>query len=317
MLFAAGVGPYAIAPVDVLKAIFGRIIGHSSADVVDTILFNIRLPRIATAAIVGGGLAVAGASFQTLFRNPLVSSDILGVSMGASLGAVIGILFSLSIATIQALSFLGGLAAVGIVIALAAALRGQNEILILVLAGIVVGTLASAIISLVKILADPYQQLPTITFWLLGSLAGVKSSDLAAVLLPFLIGLLPIFLLRWRIGILSLGDDEARTIGVEASRLRLIVIVAATLMTASVVAISGVIGWVGLIVPHMGRLLVGPRFDRLLPASMLLGSAFVVTVDTLARTIARVEVPLGILTAVIGAPVFVFLLARGHRPWAD
>jgi iron complex transport system permease protein len=182
-----------------------------------------------------------------------------------------------------------------------------------VLAGIVVGALAGAAISLVKVLADPYDQLPAITFWLLGSLAGVKSADVAATLPVVVIGLVPLVLLRWRIGVLSLGDDEARALGVDVGRLRAIVIVAATLITACVVAISGVIGWVGLMVPHMARLLVGPRFDRLLPASILLGAAFMIAVDTLARSGARIEIPLGVLTAVIGGPAFVWLLARNRR----
>ena len=181
------------------------------------------------------------------------------------------------------------------------------------LAGIVVGALAGAAISLVKVLADPYDQLPAITFWLLGSLAGVKANDVAVTVPVVLLGLAPLVLLRWRIGVLSLGDDEARALGVEVGRLRAIVIAAATLVTASVVAISGVIGWVGLMVPHMARLLVGPRFDRLLPASILLGAAFMIGVDTLARSAARIEIPLGVLTAVIGGPGFVWLLARNRR----
>ena len=183
----------------------------------------------------------------------------------------------------------------------------------LVLSGIVVGALAGAAISLVKVLADPYDQLPAITFWLLGSLAGVKAQDIAITLPLVLAGLIPLVLLRWRIGVLSLGDDEARALGVNVGRIRVLVIAAATLINASVVAIAGVIGWVGLMVPHMARLLVGPRFDRLLPASILLGAAFMVGVDTLARTAARIELPLGVLTAVIGGPVFIWLLASGRR----
>jgi iron complex transport system permease protein len=317
MVFAATIGPYAIAPGDVVKAIVRRASGGASAGTVDIVLFQIRFPRIAVAAIVGAVLAGAGASYQTLFRNPLVSPDILGVSTGAGLGAVFGILLSLPVVGIQLLGFVGGLITVGIVISLAAALRSQNEILVLVLSGIVIGTLASSAIAFVKVIADPYNQLPAITFWLLGSLVSVKSQDLMAILPPAIIGLVPLIALRWRIGVLALGDDEAKTMGVEAPRLRLLVIVCATLITSSAVAISGVIGWVGLMVPHMGRFLVGPRYDRLLPASLLLGAVFVVAVDTLARTIAKVEMPLGVLTAVVGAPVFVWLLARGKRPWAQ
>ena len=312
-VIACGIGPFRIPPLDVLKAVLHRVTEGSDASAIDTVLFSIRLPRIAAAAFVGAALAAAGAAYQSLFRNPLVSPDILGVSTGAGLGAVIGILLGFPVILIQALGFGGGLVTVAVVAALARGLRGSGDVLVLVLAGIVVGALAGAAISLVKVLADPYDQLPAITFWLLGSLAGVKASDVAATAPVVLFGLAPLILLRWRIGVLSLGDDEARALGVEVGRLRAIVIAAATLVTASVVAISGVIGWVGLMVPHMARLLVGPRFDRLLPAAILLGAAFMVSVDTLARSAACIEIPLGVLTAVIGGPAFVWLLARNRR----
>jgi iron complex transport system permease protein len=208
-----------------------------------------------------------------------------------------------------------GLATVACVYLIAAALRGHDRTLVLVLSGVVMGALAGACISLVKILADPYDQLPAITFWLLGSLAGVKLDDLAMVVPLVLAGLVPIVLLRWRIGVLALGDDEARSLGVDVTRMRALVIVAATLMTASVVAISGVIGWIGLMIPHIARILVGPNFDRLLPAAMLLGASFMLVVDMLARSIARIETPLGILTALLGGPFFLWLLARGNRAW--
>jgi iron complex transport system permease protein len=312
-VIASGIGPYRIPPVEVLKAVLHHPFGNGDPDATDTVLFNIRLPRVIAAAFVGAALAAAGAAYQSLFRNPLVSPDILGVSTGAGLGAVIGILLGLPVVMIQLLGFAGGLLTVTLVAMLARTLRGGGDVLVLVLAGIVVGALAGAAISLVKVLADPYDQLPAITFWLLGSLAGVKANDVAATVPVVLVGLAPLILLRWRIGVLSLGDDEARALGVEAGRLRVIVIAAATLVTASVVAISGVIGWVGLMVPHMARLLVGPRFDRLLPAAILLGAAFMVGVDTLARSAARIEIPLGVLTAVIGGPAFVWLLARSRR----
>jgi iron complex transport system permease protein len=312
-LVASGIGPYPISPQAVLGAIARRLAGSGDGGTIDTVLFNIRLPRVAAAAAVGAALAAAGAAYQSLFRNPLVSPDILGVSTGAGLGAVTGILLGLPVVMIQLLGFGGGLLAVTVVAFLARALRGHSDVLILVLAGIVVGALAGAAISLVKVLADPYDQLPAMTFWLLGSLAGVKSADVAATVPVVLLGLVPLVLLRWRIGVLSLGDDEARALGVEVGRLRAIVIAAATLITACVVAISGVIGWVGLMVPHMARLLIGPRFDRLLPASILLGAAFMIAVDTLARSGARIEIPLGVLTAVIGGPAFVWLLAHNRR----
>jgi iron complex transport system permease protein len=313
VLLAAGIGPYRIPPAEILAVLARRVVAGEAGDAAETVLLRIRLPRVLAAVMVGAALSAAGAAYQSLFRNPLVSPDILGVSTGAGLGAVVGILLGLPVVAIQLLGFGGGLATVMLVAVLARSLRGSGDVLVLVLAGIVVGALAGAAISLVKVLADPYDQLPAITFWLLGSLAGAKPGDVAAVLPPVLLGLAVMVLLRWRIGVLSLGDDEARALGVDVGRIRALVIAAATLVTASVVAISGVIGWVGLMVPHMARLLVGPRFDRLLPASILLGAAFMVGVDTLARSAARIEIPLGVLTAVIGGPAFVWLLAERRR----
>jgi iron complex transport system permease protein len=316
LIIALAVGPYPLNWADVWRAaarLFGA--GEGTASPGEVVFVRVRLPRVAAAALIGAALAGAGTAYQTLFRNPLVSPDILGVSTGAGLGAVLGILLSLPVAGIQGLAFLLGLATVALVYLISATLHGHDRTLVLVLSGVVVGALAGACISLVKILADPYDQLPAITFWLLGSLAGVKIGDLAVVAPLVLAGLIPLVLLRWRIGGLSLGDDEARALGVDVPRLRAIVIGAATLMTASVVAISGVIGWIGLMIPHIARMMVGPNFDRLLPASMLLGASFMLLVDTLARTLARIETPLGILTAVLGAPFFLWLLARGRRTW--
>jgi iron complex transport system permease protein len=226
-----------------------------------------------------------------------------------------GILLSMSVLGIEISAFLGGIATVLLVYLISSSLRGHDRTLVLVLSGVVIGALAGACISLVKVLADPYDQLPAITFWLLGSLAGVKLADLTVTAPLVLIGTVPLILERWSIGVLSLGDDEARSLGVDVGRLRAVVIAAATLMTASVVAISGVIGWIGLMMPHIARMLVGPNFNRLMPASMLLGAAFLLVVDTLARSLSRVETPVGILTAVLGAPFFLWLLSRGRRAW--
>ncbi len=316
LTLALAIGPFPLALADVLRSL-GRMAGLADgAPTAGEIVFGrVRLPRVVAGILVGAALAGAGTAYQTLFRNPLVSPDILGVATGAGLGAVAGILFSLPVIGIQALAFLGGLATVVLVYLIAATLRGHDRTLVLVLSGVVVGALAGACISLVKILSDPYDQLPAITFWLLGSLAGVKLGDIGVVAPLVLAGLVPLALYRWRIGVLSLGDDEARALGVDVLRLRAIVIVAATLMTASVVAISGVIGWIGLMIPHIARMMVGPNFSRLLPASMLLGASFMLIVDTAARSLARIETPLGILTAVLGAPFFLWLLARGRRSW--
>jgi iron complex transport system permease protein len=313
---AALVGRYPLTLVEIAGAIGRRLAGAQNQSQIDTVLFNVRLPRIAAAALVGGALAAAGAAYQGLFRNPLVSPDILGVSTGAGLGAVLGIFLSLPVFAIQLSGFAVGLATVSLVYAIAALVRGRDAVLILVLAGVVVGALAGACISLLKILADPYDQLPAITFWLLGSLASIRYEELAAAAPLVLVGLIPLVLLRWRINVLSLGDEEALALGINVERLRGTVVAAATLITASVVAVSGVIGWIGLVIPHFARLLVGPNFDRLLPAAMLMGASYLLLVDTLARVLARIEVPLGILTAVLGAPFFLWLLARGREGWS-
>jgi iron complex transport system permease protein len=320
LALALAVGPYPLHLADVVDTVarfFARLAGHEgAAPTAGEIVFGrVRLPRVAAGLLVGAALSGAGAAYQTLFRNPLVSPDILGVATGAGLGAVTGILLALPVAGIETLAFAGGLVTVALVYLIAAALRGHDRTLVLVLGGVVVGALAGACISLVKIMADPYDQLPAITFWLLGSLAAVKFSDLAVAAPLVLAGLVPLVLYRWRIGVLSLGDDEARALGVDVTRLRAVVIAAATLMTASVVAIAGVVGWIGLMIPHIARMVVGPNFSRLLPAAMLLGAAFMLVVDTVARSLARVETPLGILTAVLGAPFFLWLLARGRRSW--
>jgi iron complex transport system permease protein len=316
LALALAVGPFPVHAGDLMGAL-RRIVGLGGGAETpgEIVLLRVRVPRVAAAALVGAALAGAGAAYQTLFRNPLVSPDILGVATGAGLGAVAGILLSLPILGIQALAFALGLGTVAVVYVIAATLRHHERTLVLVLSGIVVGALAGACISLVKILADPYDQLPAITFWLLGSLAGIKLADLAVVLPLVLVGLVPLILMRWRIGVLSLGEDEARSLGVDVTRLRVIVIAAATLMTASVVAVSGVIGWVGLMIPHIARMMVGPNFDRLLPAAMLMGASFMLVVDTIGRSLARIETPIGILTAVLGAPFFLWLLARGRRSW--
>ena len=308
VVIACGIGPYPLSPGKVLAVLAGTETDPAAARVV----FDIRLPRVLAALLVGAALAAAGSAYQSLFRNPLVSPDILGVSAGAGLGAVLGILLGLPVLAVQLLGFAGGLATVLLVALLARVLRGGADILVLVLSGIVVGALAGAAIALVKVLADPYEQLPAITFWLLGSLSGIQRGDVLAAAPVVLIGLAPLILLRWRIGVLGLGEEEARALGIDTAWLRGIVIIAATLITAAAVAISGVIGWVGLMVPHMARLIAGPRFDRLLPVAILIGGSFMVAVDTIARSGARIEIPLGVLTALIGGPVFVWLLVKGR-----
>lgn len=317
-LVSLATGRYAVPLGDVIGLLFGRFGAASPAidPTVATVVMQVRLPRVAAALVVGAALAAAGATYQGLFRNPLVSPDILGVSAGASLGAVLGIFLSLPVALVQVLAFGGGLAAVAAVYAVGAAVRRHDPVLTLVLAGVAVGAVLGAGISLLKVLADPYNQLPAITYWLLGSLASVTLPDLAAILPAITLGVVPMILLRWRMNLMSLGDEEARALGVETRRLRPLFVAAATLATAAAVSITGVIGWIGLIVPHVARLLVGPDFGRLLPASLLLGAGYLLAVDLIARNAGRVEVPLGILTALVGAPFFLWLLATSRRGWS-
>jgi len=315
VVISFAVGKYPVPPGDLLRALAGRLAGTDSGlpQAVETVVWNIRLPRIAAGILVGAVLAAAGAAYQGMFRNPLVSPDILGVSTGAGLGASLGIFLSLPMAVVQGMAFIGGLAAVGIVYQVASRVRRHDPVLVLVLAGVAVSALLGAGISLIKILSDPYAQLSSITFWLLGGLNAVTSSELAATAPAMLAGLVPMALLRWRMNLLSLADEEASALGIDVARLRLILVTAATLSTAATVSLAGIVGWIGLVVPHVARLLVGPDFSRLLPASLMLGAGFLVATDTLARTIVSMELPLGILTALVGAPFFLFLLARGGK----
>lgn len=301
-------GKFPLSLTQVLHSLWS---GGQSNNPADLVVWNLRLPRLAAAILVGSSLAAAGATYQAMFRNPLVSPDILGVSAGAGLGAVFGIFLSLPLAGVQLLAFVGGLIAVALVYMVSLSNKRHDPVLILVLAGVAVGTLLGAGISLIKILSDPYTQLPAITFWLLGGLNTVSIKELSWALPFVLIGLVPVFLLRWRINLLSLSDTEAQSLGVNTSRLRVGLILCATLMTAAAVSFTGIIGWVGLVIPHMARLLVGPEFSRLLPTSLLMGATFLLLTDNLARNASQMELPLGVLTALIGAPFFLYLLIRG------
>jgi iron complex transport system permease protein len=313
--WSLAVGRFGIAPGDVLRVLWAALTGAASevAPNAEAVVLEVRGPRIAAALAVGAALAGAGAGYQNLFRNPLVSPDILGVTSGCALGAGVGVLLGLPIAGIQALAFIGGLAAVGLVIAVGHAVGGRDPLLTLILTGVVIGSLFAAGIALVKYVADPYNQLPAITFWLLGSFAGTLPRDLPATLLPMAAGLAVLWLLRSRMDLLSLSEDEARSLGSSPGRLRLAVILAATLVTASAVALAGTIGWVGLVIPHAARLLVGAAFARVFPLALLLGAAFMLAVDTLCRTAFATEVPPGVATAFVGTPVFILLLAATFR----
>ena len=275
-----------------------------------TVLFNVRLPRILLACLVGCCLSSAGAAYQGIFQNPMAAPDILGASSGAAFGAALAILANASTRMISLSAFFFSLLTVALVWLISHRTRGK-KVLGLVLAGIMVSSLFSAGTSFIKLVADPSNQLPAITYWLMGSLSGAKMSDISFAIVPMLIGLIPLMLLRWRVNILSLGDDEARTMGVNVGRLRFVMIVSATLVTSSAVAVSGTIGWVGLVIPHLSRKLVGSNFRHLMPATMLFGALFLLLVDNISRNMFAVETPIGILTAFIGAPFFLYLIVKG------
>jgi len=315
VLWSFAVGRFPVAMGDVWAALWSAIAGGDSglAANVQAVVLQVRAPRVAAALAVGAALAAAGASYQGLFKNPLVSPDILGVAAGCALGAATGILLALPIVAIQALAFAGGMLAVGIVVAAATWVRGRDALLTLILSGVVVGSLLGAGIALAEYLADPYNQLPAITFWLLGSFTSVTPRDLEPTLAALAVGLAPLVILRWRIDVLALSEDEARSLGLPVGALRIVVIACATLVTAAAVAIAGTIGWIGLVVPHAARMLAGAAFARVLPLSMVLGAAFMLAVDTLCRTAFATEVPPGVVTAFVGTPVFVALMAIALR----
>lgn len=274
------------------------------------VVFLIRLPRIIAAALIGAALSVAGASYQGMFRNPMVSPDILGASTGAGFGASLSILLGFNYFGIALMAFFCGLIAV-LLAYLVSCFSRLNATLALVLGGVMISSMFSAGTSFVKLVADTEDQLPAITYWLMGSLSSIKQADLPFALIPILVGFIPLFLLRWRINLLTVGEDEARSLGINTGRLRLMVIVCATLMTAACVAVSGMIGWVGLVIPHFCRLIFGYDYRRLVPAAALMGATFLIVVDNIARIAMTSEIPLGILTSFVGAPVFIYLILTG------
>ncbi|MDR1051588.1 MAG: iron ABC transporter permease [Deltaproteobacteria bacterium] len=283
----------------------------------ETILFFIRLPRIALSFLVGASLSVSGAAFQALFRNPLVAPDILGVSGGAGVGATLAIMLGCGSALLHLAAFSCGLGAVALILAAARLLDKNSSLLVLLLTGMVVSSLFSALGSLLKYLSSDELVLTSMVLWLMGSFAHAGSwpnvglASLAAVL-----GVVPLLLARWSVDALAFGEEDARALGVDHRRLRLLLVVCATLLTASSVALCGLVGWVGLIVPHLARLLVGPNFGRLLPAAALGGGWFMLLADFLIRVVLPGEMPVGVVTALVGAPIFVYVLGAGRNKWS-
>ncbi len=307
-------GRYAISPYEVSGILLDGLLGEAGDGMEYSVVWNLRLPRTMLNCFVGAGLAVAGAAFQGIFRNPLVSPDVLGVSSGAAFGAALGILLSgmNHLATVMALLF--GIVSVFMTYTLSK-LRGESSTLSLVLSGMIISAVFSALISLIKYVADPYDKLPAITYWLMGSFASASYSNLQLAGIPIFLGTVVLLLLRWRINILSLGDEDAYSLGVNPVKTRRVIIIMATLITASCVTVTGVIGWVGLVIPHICRMLIGVDHMKLLPVSCVVGAAFMIIVDLIARTVTAAEIPIGILTALVGAPFFALLFKRAKGDW--
>jgi iron complex transport system permease protein len=314
--FSFTIGQYPISFADSIKVLFSRILPIKRVwdEIFDVVIFQARFPRIIAAMLVGGALSIGGASFQGIFYNPLVEPYILGVSSGAGFGAALAILLGANMFWIQITAFTMGLLSMVLTLWIGSSRRSKSQIT-LVLSGFIVGSLFTSFISFIKFVADPYTKLPSIVFWLMGSFASVTYKALAISAPVIVIGSMLLILLRWKLNILAMGDSEAKTLGENPGRLRLSVIFITTIIVASSVSLSGIIGWVGLVVPHIARMLFGSDHRKLIPVSLLLGSGYLLLIDDLSRTITTSELPIGVLTALIGAPVFVFLLRKERTGW--
>ena len=309
VLAALCLGRYSMNPADVLAVIAAKITGGEADRAMSNILFLIRLPRVLAAILIGGALTLSGAAYQSIFRNPLVSPDLLGVSSGASVGAAAAIFLGLSFNAIQIFAFAGGMLAVLIASSLPKLLRNSSNMM-LVLSGIIVSGFMNSIIGIFRFVSREQDQLASIVFWQMGSLARINMSQLLSVSPPILVCLVLMISISWRINILSFGEQEAQTVGINVKRLRLLAIISASLLTASSVSISGTIGWIGLIMPHFGRLICGSDNTKLMPLAAILGGAFLLVIDTLARCLTSMEIPLSILSGLVGAPFFAWLLIQ-------
>lgn len=311
-LFSLSVGRYMVSIPDILKAFVGKPV---SAEVTQ-VLFAVRLPRILTGMMVGSALSLAGVAYQGMFKNPLVSPDILGASAGAGFGAALGILWSFGIFGVKISSFLVGLIAVLLTWFISTRLgKSDDTIFILILGGIIVSSLFQALISFVKYSADPTDQLPEITFWLMGSLSKANLKDVTFMLIPFLICAFILMFFAPKLNILSMGEEEAKTLGLNTRRTQFIVIITATILTAFSVSLCGMIGWVGLVIPHLCRMYIGPDFKVLMPATFFAGAIYLVLIDDICRCVFQVEIPLGIVTSLAGLPFFLYLLGKKNKGW--
>lgn len=318
-LISLGIGRFKIPIEEVIGIVWSWISGNIDLanNPTAVVVLLVRVPRILLCMLVGAALSASGASYQGLFRNPLVSPDILGVAAGAGVGASIAILMGGQSIAVQLMAFAFGIGAVFLVMGLASALgKGNPATLIMVLSGMVIGSLFSSCTALIKYLADAQGKLPDVVFWLMGSFA--KSGSFENVLILFLVVLLggiPLFLMRWQMNVLAFGDEEAQAMGVNTRRLRISIILCSTLLTASSIAMCGLIGWVGLVIPHITRFLVGPNFKVLLPTAMVGGALFMVIVDDFARATISGEIPVGVITSLVGAPIFIYMMFKGKRAW--
>ena len=305
LIISFAIGRYSISPISLIKAIFGFSITAQEK----TIIFNLRLPRIIIATFLGAGLSLSGLVYQGIFQNPMVSPDLLGSTSGAGFGAALAILLGLSYLEITLVSFLFGILAVSFVLLISSRVRG-NPTLTLVLSGMMVSSVFSALISFIKLIADPEEALPQITYFLMGSLSSVRKEDILPVVILIVIAIVPIVILRWSLNIMTQGEEEAKALGVNTKAIRLASIISATIVTATATSLCGMISYVGLVIPHLVRMITGCDYRKTVPASILLGSSFLLLVDTISRSIATVELPIGILTSLIGAPFFLYLIVR-------
>ncbi len=304
------IGRYSNSPIDAINAIRGRLGTIPQTDIsMENIIFYVRLPRIFAAIFVGAMLSISGAVYQGTFRNPLVSPDLLGVSSGASVGAAIAILLGFGMVQRQIFAFVGGILAVLLTTTIPKLFKNTSNMM-LVLSGIIVGSFLNSLLAIMKFVAEEQTELASIVFWQMGSVSGVKAGELIAIGPVFIICTILLIALSWRINILSFGEVESKTLGMNIKKIRGIVIICASLITASAVSISGTIGWIGLVIPHLGRILVGPDHTKLLPVTVVSGSIFMLIIDTMARALTSMELPLSILTGFVGAPAYAYLLYK-------
>lgn len=309
------VGKYEISRVDLFSLLKDVLSNRLSMD--DTkafVIFSVRLPRILMAVIVGSGLAAAGVGMQAIFKNPLVSPRILGVSAGASFGVALGILVCNNAMFIQFMAFVWGIVAV-ILTYLIGKNNKSSSVIMLVLAGIIVSAVFTSLLSLVQYSADVDTELPSIIYWLMGSLAGVKMTDVKTAFFPIALSLVLLFMMRWKLNMLSLSDEEAEALGLNVKLYRVLIIISSTVISATAVSMCGMIGWVGLITPHIGRMIVGTDNEKLIPVSIIIGGIYLLLIDDFCRLLYSSEIPLSVLTALIGAPVFGILLKKTGGKW--